>query len=264
MAVGAAVWGGSAQEAGAAFLNVNVPGSSIFGATPAFTARYKFDMGGGVDQMLYKQPDPTGYPASDLIRMSAVNGQYQGSATYRFTLTHIAANGGGSNGASAKSQFFFTLDQGAVSGQSSFASPASTSNTLTWSPAVGDLNYNILHLYASAQNGSTVSISDLALTTDTSLEQVGDLQTAASVTGGTYDQWLAADIATNLDSSTWTLSGLVKLQVNGPRANNEALKFEVSGKQGALLIPQVVPEPGAAMGGMGMSLVTLARKARRH
>lgn len=223
-----------AREASASVITLGVPNQfiSTVSGSSSITARYKYDMGGGVDQMLFKQPNPAGFPAVDLIRMNPVSNQWFGSASYLFTVSHTASTG----------QYSFSLTNGAVTGQATFANTTAMNSTRSITLTPGEVNYNLIHVYALGSNSSTVSWSDLTFTPGSGLTTEWGFPSSGSVTNGASDLWAAAPQGTNLDSFDWTLSARVSLILNGPRANNEALKFELTGKQGT-----VIPEP-AAMG----------------
>lgn len=232
----------------AAFIQLNAPSSSIQSSSSSgqVTARLKFDGGGGVDQMLYRQPSPVGFAANDLIRM---NTTYSGSITYGFELTHIASTG----------EFLFSLTNGMASGGASFSSTAAQAGkTLSQTFDPSTLQYNAIYIYALATNPSTVAFEELQFVASQGLNKLGAVESSGSVTGGTYEQWLAASQGTNLNVFDWTVSGKVTLQMNGTRTNNEALKFEISTKQA-----QIIPEP-AALGALGVVVGVMVLRRRKR
>jgi len=226
---------GPAQQAAAGLVYLNVPTAQLSVLNPVVTERFKFDGGGGVDQMLFKQPDPAGYPSADLIRM---NGTNTGSATYTFTVTHTTAT----------DKYAIALTNGAVTGGASFAG-AGPNSTLTKTFASNELDYNILHIYVRAGTGPctavnpcTASFSGLSFMPGAGLTTVGSLDTTETIINADYDQWLAAPTGTNLELFDWTLTGSVTLAMAGIKPSTERLKFELSGKKGTFIN---VPEPSS-------------------
>jgi hypothetical protein len=243
--LGVVVGGLSAAATGAVVVDLNVPGASLSALTPVVTQRLRFESGGGVDQMLFKQPDPAGYPAADRVR---IGGSYNGSVSYLFTVTHTAAT----------RNFAYSLSNGAVSGDATFANPASPNGTISRAFAAGELNYNILHILMVTNNNATASFSSLSLTFGPGVTTTGSLQTSASITGATstsYDQWFAAPTGANLDDVDWTLTANVTLAMNGSRPSAEQLKFELSAKSGTY-----VPAPAS----LGLMVIGGAFAGRRR
>lgn len=228
MKCGALAAGLMAAAAQADVIDLNVPTSSFGALTPVVTGRVRFDAGGGVDQLLFKQPTPNGYPASDLLRM---NSTFIGTASYTFTVTHNAAT----------REYVYSLTNGSVTGGASFANANAANNTQRYTPAAGELSYNILHIFMLSSSGATASFSNMVFTPGAGLTTTGAVQAAASVTSGSYDQWFAAPTGTNLENFDWTVSADVTLAMNGVRPSSEGLKFELTGKSG-----EYVPTPGAA------------------
>ena len=243
LGVAAFLFGGP-RSVQAASIYLDVPDSEldIPKLKPQVTARDRLTRAGSVDQMLFKQPDPAGYPAADLV---AISSPFFGSSTFDFTLKHTAPT------ASSGSKFEFALTDGAVAGDLSFRNANSNNSTLSYTfgtdAASALLNYNILHVFALASTtGTSATFSDMAFTAGLGLTTIGNLETSGSVSaGGTkqYDQWLAAPTGVNLDLFDWEFTAKVKLEANGTRPSDEGIKFEFTAKQGEFTPPSPVPEP---------------------
>jgi hypothetical protein len=247
-------------------VQLNVPSSDIISISGAFTARGRLSRAGSVDQMLFKQPNPLGYPAADTVGFTGSS--FNGSVTYDFTVRHSAAAPG------VGGKIDFALANGVTAGVVNFR-PGGANSTLSQTFGAPDtptgLNYNILHIYGQATTaGSSVWLSNLAFTPGSGLTTSGMLVTSGSAVqtlgATTFDQWIAAETGTNLDLFDWTISGRVTLASNGTNpSSGEGIKFEITGKQGFYPSPVAVPEPGtlamlASAAGFGL---LLARRTRR-
>jgi hypothetical protein len=256
----------SAASAGTV-VHLNVPSSDITSISGAFTARGRLSRAGSVDQMLFKQPNPAGYPAADTVGFTGTS--FIGSVTYDFTVRHFAASPG------VGGKIDFTLANGVPSGAVTLLS-GGANRTLSQTFGAPDtptgLNYNILHIYGQATTaGASVWLSNLAFTPGSGLTTSGQLVTSGSAIqtlGATaFDQWIAAETGTNLDLFDWTISGRVSLAANGTNpSSGEGIKFEITGKQGFYPSPVAVPEPGtlamlASAAGFGLLLVRRKRRA---
>lgn len=227
--------------ASAAVITLDAPDAALSNMTGVMSQRLRFDRGGGLDQVTFKQPSLVGAPNRDLLRMNSTN---TGTASYTFVVTHTAAT----------QTFKFDLLNGSVTGGASFANANAANSTLTQSFAANELSYNILHVYGLSNNGNNVSFSNLSFTAGNGLSTVGSVETSGSVTNGEYHQWFAAPTGTNLGDFDWALSARVTLSYNGVASSSEALKFELSGKQGIF-----VPEPGS-LSVLALSMGLLARR----
>ena len=243
LGVAAFLFGGPRSvQAASIYLDVPDDQLNIPGMIPQITARDRLARAGSVDQMLFKQPNPLGYPATDLV---GINNTNIGSATYQFTLKHTAPT------VSSGSKFVFSMTDGTVAGGVTFRNANSNNNTISYTfgtdAASALLNYNILHVFALASTtGTSATFSDMAFTAGLGLTTIGNLETSGSVSaGGTkqYDQWLAAPTGVNLDLFDWEFTAKVKLEANGTRPSDEGIKFEFTGKQGEFTPPSAVPEP---------------------
>lgn len=238
------------QARASTIVQLDAPSSDITALAPEVTARLRFSRAGSADQMLYKQPNPAGYPAADTVGFT--DGSFVGRVTYDFTVQHFAGSPG------VGSRMVFSLNNGVTAGAAAFR-PLGVSNgansTISRifdapdSPTA--LNYNLIHVYGQTTTvGSSLWFSNLAFTPGPGLTTVGQLVTSGSLAHSasgpnSYDQWLAAETGTNLALYDWAISGRVSLAVNGTNpSSGEGIKFEITGKQGLYPDPIAVPEPG--------------------
>lgn len=255
---------GSTPATAGPIVSLDVPTSDfdVPSLVPVVTSRYRLSRAGSVDQLLFKQPNPAGYPSADILEF---NGGFTGSATYDFTVVHERAT------ATAGGEFTFSLTNGTVTGNVGFRG-AGANSTLSYTFALvngsSELDYNILHVFAQATTStSSISWSDLTFTPGTGLGTAGAMDPAGSITASnTYDQWLAAPTGVNLDEFDWTFSGKVTLATDGTNpSSGEGIKFEFTGKRGEFH-PTVVPEPGTlvlALLAVGLVAATRRRGCRR-
>ena len=241
----AIVLSGVPRSVQAASIYLDVPDTqlNIPSLKPQVTARDRLARAGSVDQLLFKQPNPAGYPAADLVQLNNTN---IGSVTYDFTLKHTAPTD------SSGSKFAFSLTDGTVEEGVTFRNANSNNSSISYTfgtdAATSLLNYNILHVFALASTaGTSATFSDMAFTAGLGLSTVGSLETSGSVAAGSgtnqYDQWLAAPTGVNLDLFDWEFTAKVKLAANGTRPSDEGIKFEFTAKQGEFTPPSPVPEP---------------------
>jgi hypothetical protein len=238
------------QARASTIVYLDAPSSEITALSPQVTARVRFSRAGSVDQMLYKQPNPAGYPAVDTVGFT--DGSFVGRVTYDFTVQHFAGGPG------VGSRMEFSLNNGVTAGAVAFRPVGagnganSTVSRLFDAPdSPTGLNYNIIHVYGQTTTvGSSLWFSNLAFTPGPGLTTSGQLATSGSLAysasgPNSYDQWLAAETGTNLDLYDWAISGRVSLAVNGTNpSSGEGIKFEITGKQGLYPDPIAVPEPG--------------------
>jgi hypothetical protein len=251
-------------QAGSIYLDVPDNQLNIPSLIPVLTARDRLTRTGSVDQILFKQPNPVGYPAADLV---GLNSPYIGSSTYDFTLKHTAPT------VSSGSKFEFSLTNGTVAGNAFFRSANSNNNSLSYTfgtdtaSASALLDYNILHVFALASTaGTSATFSNMAFTTGAGLTTVGSLETSGSVSAsGTkqYDQWLAAPTGVNLDRFDWNFTAKIQLSANGTRPSDEGIKFEFTAKRGEFTPPAAVPEPSTlALALLAIPGLMIARRMR--
>ncbi|MFZ4508910.1 MAG: PEP-CTERM sorting domain-containing protein [Fimbriimonas sp.] len=250
----------STSGAHAAFIQLNAPltTTAIDKLTPVVTSRIKFDGGGGVDSMLFKQDGgPAGYPGADLLRMNASN---KGTATYKFSLNYEKAT----------RTFIWALSDGEISGGTSFAGTGKTSTLKYTFDGANKKNtlpsFNILHLMLVTDKGAAATFSDFAFKAGSDLKTVGKVSPSDGITsdGGytSYDQWLAAPTATDLSNFDWTITGTTTLTMNGTKPSAERLKLEITGKSGAYT-PEAVPEPASMLALAAGAAGILRRRAKK-
>ena len=255
VALGLALLAGMAAPAGAATLYLDVADAELTLTGSVITARNRLSRAGSVDQMLYVQPNPAGFPARDTVGFS---GGFTGSSAYDFSLSYTAATG----------TYQFGLRNRAVTGNVGFLSGGANGSV---THADSGLAYNILHVFAfSTTAGSSVAFTDLFFTPGTGLSTSGVLETSggASAAGTTtYDQWLALPTGGNLASFDWTLGARVTLTAGGTNpSSGEGIKFEITGKVGSFSPPPPpipVSEP-ATLALFGVGLAALATLRRRR
>ena len=223
----------TAQFASAApIVYLNTPASTLSDLSTLTTARERLSRAGSVDQLLFKQPNPAGYPAADLFGF--INNTYVGSVTYDFSVSNTPGVNGGT--------IAFTLSSGSATGDIQFIGSGANS-TLTYT--FPGISYNVLNLYGqSTTGGSSFIFSNLAFSS-TGLITNGALSTTGSTsqTNGptTYNQYVATDEETNLSLYAWALTGKATLAVGGTNpSSGEGIKWEVNTSSGHF-VP--VPEP---------------------
>lgn len=233
-------------------IDLNVPTSKfdLPNLDPVVTGRLRLDTGGGSDSLLFKQPNPAGYPSADLLRGVS---PWKGKATYKVSFDYKAANG----------LVTWSLQNGTVSGTVSFANAGSANNTLSYAfdkSTTGRTlpKFNILHVFMLADSNSTASFENLTFTAGTGLTTFGSVSSSGSVKNGSYDQWFAAGTGVDLGGFDWTMTADVSLELDGTRPSPERIKFEFTGKSGAYT---PVPEP-ASMAVLGMGALALLRRKR--
>lgn len=215
---------------------MNVDESLLSEMNGVFVARNRLSRTGW-DQTFFVGAPSASYPSRDILAYPNT-GSVAGSSSYDFSLVYTASN----------STYQFGLNNGAVSGNVSFRGNGPNSD-FSYDASSKDLNYNIIHVYgASTSPGSSVSFSDLVFVPGVGLATSGLLEAAGNAApSNQYDQWLAAPTGVNLADYDWAINARVTLNI-AQRASDEAIKFEISTKQGTFGGSlSAVPEPSSIM-----------------